>query len=393
MDRQEEIAIIEQALDFMESNKGYMEGDVSTIPVDRYTSPERVEREREALLRRFPVVVGFSAQLREPGSFLTHHYTGVPILVTRDDHGALNAFVNRCRHRGTQLTCLKGGRQSHLVCPYHAWTYDLRGALRVVPQAVSFPQIDTARLGLCRLPVAERFGMIFVVPSPGASVDIETFLGPLLGDLGDLGFNDFVVDRVHESVRPMNWKLHMDSTLEAYHIPFLHSRSQGGLEFRATGPHRYQRPHSRMVMPHKSLVQYRRMPQHLWRLSQRSALIWMIFPNTTIFFVQDTAQVTSLFPVDADHCQLTSTMLRKDGPLDEGGKKRLDFIHQSFWATMEEDHRVCESIQAAARGGGPRDCVFGRLEFAVSYFHQNIEEALDGRFVAPGVTLAAETSS
>jgi hypothetical protein len=67
----------------------------------------------------------------------------------------------------------------------------------------------------------------------------------------------------------------------------------------------------------------------------------------------------------------------------------MEFIHQSFWATMEEDHRVCESIQAAARGGGRTDYLFGTLEFAASAFHSAINDALNGAFRAPGVTLAA----
>jgi len=394
MDRDEELTVIAQAIGLMESNKSYMEGGVATIPADRYTCPRRVEREREVLFRRFPIVVGFSSQLREAGSFLTHQDSGVPILVTRDEQGGLNAFVNRCRHRGTQLTCERSGRQAgHLVCPFHSWSYDLRGDLRGIPQPAGFPGLDRTQFGLCRLPVAERYGMIFVVPTAGATLEIDAFLGPILRDLEHFGFNDLVVDRVHETTRPLNWKLHMDATLEAYHIPYLHSRTQGGLEFQATGPHLYQRPHARMVMPHKSLIQYRQMPRHFWRLANRSALIWMIFPNTTIFFVQDTAQVTSLFPVDAGHCRFSSTMLRRPGPVDERLKQRLDFIHQSFWATMEEDHRVCESIQAAAAGGGASEYVFGKLEFAITGFHAAIDDALDGSFVAPGLHPAPSTAA
>jgi phenylpropionate dioxygenase-like ring-hydroxylating dioxygenase large terminal subunit len=311
----------------------------------------------------------------------------VPILVLRDAAGQLRAFVNQCRHRGSPLTCNRSGEQlRQLVCPYHAWTYDLQGSLRVVPHAASFPGLDKAALGLRRLPVAERYGLVFVVPTADATLDVDAFLGPLLRDLGSFGFDNLVPDVVHETVRPMNWKLHMDSTLEAYHIPTLHARTEGGLEFQATGPHRCERPHSRMVMPHRSLLQLKQVPKHTWKLADRAAIIWTIFPNTTIFFVQDTAQVTSLFPVGVDRCQFSSTMLRRAGPVDDDLRKRLDYIHQSFWATMEEDHRVCEWIQSAAAGGADREYVFGRLEFAATYFHRAIEEAVSGAFTAPGVT-------
>nr|AEH26489.1 Rieske domain protein [uncultured Acidobacteria bacterium A3] len=389
MTRDEELTIIAQALSLIESNKLHMEGEVRTVPTSRYTSPQRVELERNILFRRFPIIVGFSSQLREPGSFVTHNHTGVPILVTRDEQGGLNAFVNQCRHRGTQLTCQPSGQQlRHLVCPFHAWSYDLRGNLRAVPQAASFPDLDRTQFGLCRLPVAERYGMIFVTPTPGATMDIDTFLGPLVPDLGYFGFDDYVADRLHETKQPFNWKLHMDATLEGYHIPFLHSRTQGGLEFQATGPHVYLRPHARMVLPHKSMIQYKQMPQKFWRLGNRAAVVWMIFPNTTIFCVHGTAQVTSLFPVDAGHCQFSSTMLRQPGAVDERVQKHLDFVHESFWTTMEEDHHVCESIQAAAAGGAMTEYVFGKLEFGISSFHATVDDALDGRYAAPGIDLA-----
>jgi phenylpropionate dioxygenase-like ring-hydroxylating dioxygenase large terminal subunit len=392
MDRAEELAIIEQALSLMESHTSYMEGTVTSVDAGRYTCPRRAERECEVLFRRFPIVVGFTSALGK-GGFITHNDSGVPILVTRDEVGALHAFVNRCRHRGAQVTCEPSGQSRRFVCPYHAWSYDLRGTLCSVAAPGSFPGLDRGQLGLCPLPVAERYGMIFVVPSPGGTLNLDDYLGGVLRDLGDFGFDRMVVDRVHTDTRRFNWKLHMDATLEAYHIPYLHSRTQGGLEFQATGPHVYDRPHARMVMPHKSLIEYRRTPRQFWRLSNRSAIAWLLFPNTTIFFLQDTAQVTSLFPVDSDRCLLSSTMLRRPGPSDDAREQqRLDFVHSSFWATMEEDHRVCESIQSAARAGGMQDYLLGRMEFLIPGFHRALDDALDGRFAAPGVSFEGRAS-
>jgi hypothetical protein len=112
----------------------------------------------------------------------------------------------------------------------------------------------------------------------------------------------------------------------------------------------------------------------------------MLFPNTTIFFLHDTAQVTSLFPIGPDQCRFSSVMLRKAGAVDTREQERLDFVHKSFWATMEEDHRVCESIQAAARAGDVPDYLLGRMEFLIATFHQALDDALDGSFAAPGVS-------
>ena len=67
-------------------------------------------------------------------------------LVTRDRDGVLRAFLNVCRHRGAVLAdgC---GTRSTIQCPYHAWTYDLDGALRNAPRSEREPAFEP---GECR---------------------------------------------------------------------------------------------------------------------------------------------------------------------------------------------------------------------------------------------------
>ena len=48
------------------------------------------------------------------------------------------------------------GRRRRFVCPYHAWTWDNRGALKGITHgATGFPGIDKGALGLKRLGCAE----------------------------------------------------------------------------------------------------------------------------------------------------------------------------------------------------------------------------------------------
>ena len=66
--------------------------------------------------------------VREPGSFITITIAGHSIAVVRDDSGNLRAFYNVCKHRAHQL--LDGsGITKRIMCPYHAWTYKLSGAV------------------------------------------------------------------------------------------------------------------------------------------------------------------------------------------------------------------------------------------------------------------------
>src|SRR5262249_30723439 len=101
-------------------------------PVADYTCPAQSTRERDVFFRRGPFMVGLSCLLPKPGDYMTHDYSGVPMLLVRDDSGAPRGFLNVCRHRGARVAegCGNGRRFS---CPYHAWTYGLDGRLVARP--------------------------------------------------------------------------------------------------------------------------------------------------------------------------------------------------------------------------------------------------------------------
>ena len=83
----EEIKIIEQVLNHLDDDSTDQQADLIRVPTTEYTSPDRLEEEIAILFRRFPLIVGHVSSLPNPGDFLTHNDTGVPILVTRDKIG------------------------------------------------------------------------------------------------------------------------------------------------------------------------------------------------------------------------------------------------------------------------------------------------------------------
>ena len=103
-------------------------------------------------------------ELAGPTAFFTHDATGVPILVTRDEDGGVHAMINSCRHRGTRLVPESRGTATSFVCPFHGWTYDLRGNLAVPGLVRSLP-MATRDFGsaLVELPCEVRDGLIWVV--------------------------------------------------------------------------------------------------------------------------------------------------------------------------------------------------------------------------------------
>ena len=110
------------------------------------TDTDVLSEERERLFAHRWQYAGHMGQLAEPGSYFTLRVADIPLVVVRDRQGELHAHINVCRHRGAEVVS-GGGRCSTLQCHYHAWTYDLDGALRAAPRSEGDP-ISTAARGL-----------------------------------------------------------------------------------------------------------------------------------------------------------------------------------------------------------------------------------------------------
>jgi choline monooxygenase len=191
---------------------------VETLPWAWYTDPEILRREQERIFRRAWQYAGPAVHVAEPKSFLACQAGDLPVVVVRDEHGVLRAFVNVCRHRGSVV--MEGhGRRATLQCSYHAWTYSLDGSLKAAPRAEREPAFDTS--GLSLLPVSiEAWGpFVFVHPDPGAPPLAKT-LGRLPGLLPDLDAVRFHHRTEYELAA--NWKIACENFLECYHCPVAH---------------------------------------------------------------------------------------------------------------------------------------------------------------------------
>ncbi len=195
--------------------------DASTLPFSWYSDEEILRRERAAIFARSWQYAGRVAQVAERGSFLATDAAGIPILVTRGEDGELRAFLNICRHRGAVLAegC---GIRSTIQCHYHAWTYDLDGALRAAPRSDRETGFDKNELSLVPASVGTWGPFLFVNPDPAAPP-----LAEQLGQLPELLSRDIDVDGLvfHSRVEfgaDANWKIVAENFLECYHCATAH---------------------------------------------------------------------------------------------------------------------------------------------------------------------------
>ncbi len=151
-----------------------------TIAASNYIDQARFDAEMKAIFRKVPVLAGPSAMLSKPREYLGIDITGMPVLLTRTKDGTVNAFANVCRHRGMKL-CLSSDpiAAPRIVCPYHAWTYDLDGKLVGLPRSEIFPGLPKQELGLLELPCVEAGGLIWVGLDANSPPDFSRVQGDL----------------------------------------------------------------------------------------------------------------------------------------------------------------------------------------------------------------------
>ncbi len=179
-----------------------------------YQSPLIYQRELERILLKSWIYAGHISELKSPGDFLTFEIGTDSILVVRDRQDQLHALANTCRHRGARICLEERGHQRRLVCPYHAWTYDLDGSLLNARDMGA--DFDRSGLGLRRLRHCVIEGMIFINCDPNAS-DFKTIGNEILPQLGPYRLAKAKV-AVRKSYRIMaNWKLSLENYLECYH--------------------------------------------------------------------------------------------------------------------------------------------------------------------------------
>lgn len=205
---------------------------LTRIPDWVYTSGEVYAREVERIFHgRTWNYVGLEAEVPKPGTYKRSNVGPTPVVVTRAADGSINVFENRCAHRAAEFCRNHRGEAKDFVCPYHQWTYDLKGNLTGVPfrrgvdrkggMPVEFKPDDH---GLRKLHVTTRRGVIFASYADGME-SLEDYLGPEILTDFDAAFDGraLTVLGYYRNTLPGNWKLYHENLKDPYHATLLHT--------------------------------------------------------------------------------------------------------------------------------------------------------------------------
>ncbi len=193
-----------------------------SLPAWTYDDPEFAKVEIDHIFRPSWQIVCHVSDLPGQGDWHSLDYLGESIIVARGTDDVIRAFNNVCRHRGSRILDGSSGCAKKLVCPYHAWTYELDGRLSGVPDSASYPGLDKLQHGLVPVAIEIWQGFIFVrLKDEGPSV--AEMMAPYEAMIAPYRFENLRANgRVTLRPRDVNWKNIGDNYSDGLHINVAH---------------------------------------------------------------------------------------------------------------------------------------------------------------------------
>ena len=190
------------------------------LPASWYRDPAHYERELEAFWYSRWVAVAREEELVGPGDWRVARIGTQSLVVLRDQDGALRAFHNTCRHRGSVLCTEESGSfaRKRIVCPYHSWTYDLAGRLVATPRRMETADFRMADFPLYRVRTATWGGFVFLNLGDGPELEA----GALDRQLKAYGLRELRIGKRIVADVQANWKLLAENFSECFHCPPVH---------------------------------------------------------------------------------------------------------------------------------------------------------------------------
>ena len=342
-----------------------------SLHADAYTLNHWFEVDQRQIIGRTWQWICHGEKLRDPGSFVAESVAGMPIVVLRDAQRRLRAFYNVCKHRAHELVAGEGRLRS-LVCPYHAWTYDLTGRLTGARHTGHLIDFETDSICLDPVAVTEFAGFIFVNLDPeaealaDASGGLADEIARWAPDIADLTF----ARRLTYTIRS-NWKNVVDNFLECYHCHVAHKDfvSLVDMDTYAVTTHGIYSSH---------MAEAGKADNSAYDVAQATVTdhaVWWLWPNTCMMRYPGRGNiiVLKIIPAGPDLTHETYDFFLETAEPNQAEREAIRYLDEVL---QVEDISLVESVQ---RGMGTPAFTQGRIvddpsgsglsEHAVHHFH------------------------
>jgi phenylpropionate dioxygenase-like ring-hydroxylating dioxygenase large terminal subunit len=348
-----------------------------------YTDPAVFERERTSLMMRTWQFAGHASLIESQGDYFTFEVAGQSLFCIRGRDGTVRSFYNVCQHRAHELVSGEGSCKV-IICPYHAWTYELDGALRGGPNTRAVMGFDKKEICLTEVRTEVLSGFVFVNLDPDAESmttwfpGVEEQLREYVPHIDALKPLEWV-----EVVEQCNWKVSVENYSECYHCGVNHPAFVSGV----INPITYD------IQPQGHCLRHTTQCQNLDRMSYEIDLeandhagdysSWFLWPMFSFqVYPGNLLNTYHWRPAGVDRVVVWRGWYTVDG-MDSDVVRRLAVQDRS--TTVEEDLHLVESVQRGLNSRGYRpgplviDPKYGvNSEHSILALQQWLREAADG---------------
>lgn len=355
-----------------------------SLPGWLYTDPEYFAVEMARVIRPSWQIVCHDSDLAQPGDWRTLSYLGEQIVVLRGEDGAIRAFHNVCRHRAMRLVEGDSGCARKIVCPYHAWTYELDGRLSGVPMRRDYPALRMEDNGLVPVAVDRWQGFVFVRLEDGGGPGVAEMMAPYDHEIAPYRFEDMRrISDVRLRERAVNWKNVGDNYSDNLHIPVAHDgltrlfgksyaieaagwvdKMSGQLVDRVSDD-----PWERFYQKHLPRA------DHLPEENQRLWLYYKLWPNMAFDIYADQIDFMQWLPVSP-----TVSILREMAFALPDARREMKLVRYANWrinrTVNAEDTWLIERVQQGMASSSYTAGPIGASEVCLRSFAAKIRHAI-----------------
>jgi carnitine monooxygenase subunit len=262
--------------------------------------------EMERVIRPAWQIVCHVSDAPRAGDWRTIDLLGESVVVVRGDDGVVRAFANVCRHRAMRIVDGEAGSAKKLVCPYHAWVYELDGRLSGVPMRGDYPALDMAATGLVAVDVEVWQGFVFVRLRRDGGPSVAEMMAPAEAEIAPYRFTEMQpIGTPWARPRNVNWKNVGDNYSDNLHIPVAHDGLTRlfGKSYKIEA-HGWVDKMSGEIVDRPSANFWERFYQthlprvdHLPEAAQRKWLYWKLWPNMAFDIYADQIDFMHWVPV------------------------------------------------------------------------------------------------
>ena len=359
-----------------------------SLPGWTYTSDEFFELEKKKLFLENWQLVCHVSNIPHSGDYFTFELFDQRIFAIRGQDSAVRIFHNVCSHRATKLLDeVSGNCNSKIICPYHAWAYDLEGNLTKVPYEDQFIDLQKSTLNLKSVEMEVFQGFIFarIAQSNGPSVADQ--FQPYLEELKPYRLEEMEpLGRVTMRPREVNWKQIADNYVDALHIPVAHpglsamvGKSYGvevspnnGFIHKMWGDGRKIRKNN---LSNRLYDKFLPNMEHLDSTKQRYWLYYRLWPNLAFDIYPEQMDFMQFIPISS-----SSTMIREISYALPDSRREVKAARYLNWRinrqVNNEDTKLINFVQEGMNTGKFKSGPLAKSEVCLIDSANKIREAI-----------------